>query len=369
MRKIAADAGTLDDGVVGGGGGVGGASEVIGVAVDPFGDGDHFIVGVVDFAEFVPGEAAELVGLAVAGGEEVGDEGGVHFADGDGAEMFSGDEVVVDFDGGLVGDFEVFGFAGLEADEAVFAGVCGEFFDFYPGFDGEVFIENNLGGGAEGVDVEDECAGLGDGVGEGGGDGEAHGDPIKEGCDGLELAKGGPEGMTNDEGRMTNQILMTNEGMTNALAPGGSQVFLQPPAEGPGEAVDGSLGPVDLFAAGEGDSFGVGDFEAADGLHDGGEFVGADDGEEFEVDVEGARVEVAGADDGVEVVDDHGFGVEHLPASFVDAKAAADEFVIEVGGGALDDGDVGLAGDDDADADASAACARSARRTEPVGMK
>ena len=110
----------------------------------------------------------------------------------------------------------------------------------------------------------------------------------------------------------------------------------------------------DLLAAGEGDAFGVLHFEFADVAHDFGEFSGADDGEEFEVDVEGAGVEVAGADEGVEVVDHHGLGVEHLLAAFVDSKAAADEFVVEGGGGALDDGDVGFSGDDDADAGAAA---------------
>ncbi len=65
VSKISADAGALDDSIVGGGGGIGGAREVVGVALYPVSDGDDFFIGVLDIAELVPSEASELVGLAV----------------------------------------------------------------------------------------------------------------------------------------------------------------------------------------------------------------------------------------------------------------------------------------------------------------
>ena len=81
MRKIAAHAGALRHGVVGGGDRVGRPAQVLDVLVNPVGDGDDLLVRILDLAEQVPGQAAEPIGLAIAAGKEVRNGRGAQLGD------------------------------------------------------------------------------------------------------------------------------------------------------------------------------------------------------------------------------------------------------------------------------------------------
>ncbi len=104
--------------------------------------------------------------------------------------------------------------------------------------------------------------------------------------------------------------------------------MLEPPSEHKCGSVEPALPAGDLLTVFKGNPLGMLHFIAADGLQDRGELSGANDSDEFEVDVEGTRVQVAGANDGVKTVDDHGLGVEHLVLAFVNSEAAANELIV-----------------------------------------
>ena len=88
------------------------------------------------------------------------------------------------------------------------------------------------------------------------------------------------------------------------------------------------------------------------GLHALGEAGVADREVDLVVEAEGTVVEVGGADDSPELVDDEDFGVNHGGLVLVDLGAGLEERAVAAAAGAAGEHVVGLAaGDEDADLD------------------
>lgn len=117
-----------------------------------------------------------------------------------------------------------------------------------------------------------------------------------------------------------------------------------------------------------GDFYGVGEVALEDFVVLVGEVLVEDVEVGFFVEAEGAVVEVAGADAGPVVVDDHVFAVVACGLVFVDVDAGFEEFAPACDAGVADDLAVGVgAGDDDVDPDAALGGADEGFDEEVVG--